>query len=106
MDFTYKLKGDRFIQSGTIIYHDGKVATIDELVFTKVKANNATNHQAIGTWNQLSSSGVMGDGQKWPHTNDTHITFQNITPTYWMRISYEDKKFENAMGGTYRAEGN
>jgi hypothetical protein len=105
LNFTYKLDGDRFIQSGTITLPDGKVATLDELVFQKVNGKSAKN-PAIGTWNNLSSTGVNANGQKTSHTNATHIRFQTITPTHWMRISYKDNKFENAMGGTYRMVGN
>lgn len=105
-NFTYKLDGNTFIQAGTVITPEGKTATIDELVFKKVKETNAPTHPAIGTWNQLSSSGTGTDGQKWSHTNATHIRFQIITPSHWMRISYKDNKFENAMGGTYHIEGN
>jgi hypothetical protein len=107
MDFTYRVEGDKFIQSGTITYPDGKKATLDELVFQKVRSANANPaNPAIGTWNQLSSSGVSGDGAKWSHTNATHIRFQVITPTHWMRISKKEGRFENAMGGTYRMAGN
>ncbi len=106
MDFTYKLEGDKFIQSGTITYPDGKVATLDALVFQKVEGNNYTDNPAIGTWNQLSSRGVDESGkQLWSHTNATHIRFQIVSPTHWMRISLKDDAFENAMGGTYTMEG-
>ncbi|MDQ3289740.1 MAG: hypothetical protein M3Q05_00465, partial [Bacteroidota bacterium] len=104
-DFTYKLEGDKFIQSGTITYPDGKVASCKELVFQKVKGENQKN-PAIGTWNNLSSTSVDSKGQKTSHTNATHIRFHTITPTHWMRISYKEDKFEHAMGGTYRMEGN
>ena len=99
-------EGDKFIQAGTVITPEGKTATIDELIFKKVKENNPSNNPAIGTWNQLSSSGTGADGQKWSHTNATHIRFQVVSPTHWMRISYKENTFENAMGGTYHIEGN
>ncbi|QMU29988.1 hypothetical protein [Adhaeribacter radiodurans] len=104
-NFTYKLEGDKFIQSGTITYPDGKVAACEALVFQKVKGNKS-NNPAIGTWNNLTSAEVDAKGQKTSHTNATHIRFQTITPTHWMRISYKDNKFEHAMGGTYRMKGN
>jgi hypothetical protein len=107
MDFTYKVSGDKFIQAGTITTPDGQKATLDELVFMKVKSANAnTDNPAIGTWNQLSSSGTSGDGTKWSHTNATHIRFQLITPTHWMRMSHIKGKFEHAMGGEYRLQNN
>ena len=39
------------------------------------------------------------------HTNATHIRYQIITPTHWMRISLANGKFENAFGGTYTTSG-
>lgn len=103
-NFTYRLEGDKFIQAGTYTTADGKVATLGEIVFKKVK-ETTTSNPAIGTWNQLSSSGKDAEGKNWSHTNATHIRLQTITPTHWMRINYKDNKFENAMGGTYRMEG-
>src|SRR4051812_9642392 len=40
------------------------------------------------------------------HTNATHIRFQIVTSTHWMRISMHENKFENAMEGTYTMDGN
>ncbi len=39
------------------------------------------------------------------HTNATHIRYQLITPTHWMRISMQNGQFENAFGGTYTRSG-
>ncbi len=36
-DFKWKVVGDRFIQSGTLIRPDGKKVVLDELVFQRVK---------------------------------------------------------------------
>lgn len=106
MDFTYKLEGDTFIQAGTITYPDGKVATLDALVFQKVKEKGFADNPAIGTWNQLSSKGVDESGkQLWSHTNATHIRFQIISPTHWMRIELQEDEFENAMVATYIMRG-
>jgi hypothetical protein len=105
-EFTWKIEGDKFIRQGLIIQPDGKKMTIDELVFQKVDDRNAPKNPAIGTWNQLSSSGQYGSGEKWSHTNATHIRFQLISPTHWMRLSFQNNAFENAMGGTYHIQGN
>lgn len=105
-DFTYRVEGDKFIQSGTFTTPDGKTGKLDELVFKKVKEATPANPQVVGVWNQLSSSGIASNGDKWSHTNATHIRFQIVSPSHWMVIRYKDNAFENAMGGTYRLEGN
>lgn len=67
---------------------------------------NKENHGPhVGTWNQLSSSFAMADGTKGSHTNATHIHYQIITPTHWMRIILHNNQFKNAFGGTYTMEG-
>ena len=105
-DFTWKVEGDKFIQSGTIIRPDGKKIVLEALVFKRVKpANSYPNNLAIGTWSQLSSSYTNFDGTKGSHTSETTTRFQLITPTHWMRISHRDKKFEHATGGTYTMQG-
>ncbi|MDQ4140080.1 MAG: hypothetical protein M3142_06110 [Bacteroidota bacterium] len=105
-DYTYKVDGDKFYQKGTLILGDGTKVPIDE-IWQKVKLEKsfATN-PSIGTWNQLSSSYTMADGKKDSHTNATATRFQVITPTHWIRISHRNKKFENAMCGTYTMQGN
>ncbi|QMU28052.1 hypothetical protein [Adhaeribacter radiodurans] len=105
-DFTYKVSGDKFYQKGTLILGDGTRIPIDE-VWQKVKSEKSfAANPSIGTWNQLSSSYTMADGTKDSHTNATATRFQVITPTHWIRISHRDKKFENAMMGTYTMQGN
>jgi hypothetical protein len=105
-EFTWKVEGDKFIRQGVIIQPDGKKMTIDELVFQRVDDKNAPKNPGIGTWNQLSSSGQGANGEKWSHTNATHIRFQLVSPTHWMRMSFQNNVFENAMGGTYHIKGN
>jgi hypothetical protein len=101
-DFTWKVEGDIFTQSGTLIRPDGKKIVLEALVFRRVKTPNSyPQNPAIGTWSQLSSSYTNFDGTKESHTNATTTRFQIITPTHWMRISHRDKKFEHVMGGAY-----
>jgi hypothetical protein len=101
-DFTWKVEGDKFTQSGTLIRPDGKKVILEALVFRRVKTPNGyPQNPAIGAWSQLSSSYTNFDGSKESHTNATTTRFQIITPTHWMRISHRDKKFEHVMGGTY-----
>ncbi len=104
VEFTYKVDGDKFIQAGTGMNPDGK-KTSYEITFQKVK-ETPSNNPAIGTWNQLTSSGVDADGKKWSHTNATHLRFLVITPTHYMFFREIDNKFEDAFGGTYKIQGN
>lgn len=101
-DFTWKVVGDKFIQSGTIIRPDGKKVVLEELVFQRVKTQqsypkNATN----GTWKLLKSSYVATDGKTRTDTDETVTCYQLFTPTYWMYISSRANKFERVMGGAY-----
>ena len=101
-DFTWKVQGDTFTQSGTFTRPDGKTITLEAMVFRRVKsAHRYPRNPAIGAWSQLSSSYTNFDGTKDSHTNKTTTRFHMITPTHWMRISHRDGKFEHAMGGTY-----
>ncbi|MBA4053787.1 MAG: hypothetical protein C0490_03670 [Marivirga sp.] len=101
-DFTWKVEGDLFTQSGTFIRPDGKKIVLHAMVFKRVKTPASyPNNPAIGTWSQLSSSYTNFDGTKESHTRETTTRFQIITPTHWMRISHRNKKFEHVIGGTY-----
>lgn len=103
-NYTYKITDDIFHQKGALVLNDGTKVTIDEKwqrVILPPKSN-----PAIGTWNQLSSKGVDANGkQLWSHTNASHIRYMTITPTHWMRINLDSNNVE-ALGGTYRIEGN
>ncbi|MDQ3292410.1 MAG: hypothetical protein M3Q05_14070 [Bacteroidota bacterium] len=105
-DYTFRVDGDKFYMKGTLTLADGSKMAVDE-VWQKVKPEKsfATN-PSIGTWNQLSSSYTLADGKKDSHTNATATRFQVITPTHWIRISHRNKKFEEAMFGTYTMQGN
>jgi len=98
--YNYNVQGDIFTQTGTLILSDGTKVPINHH-FARVKTDNAYNGPHVGTWNQLSSSYTDANGTKASHTNATHIRYQIITPTHWMRISMANNQFENAMGGTY-----
>jgi hypothetical protein len=100
LTFDYNVQGDTFIQTGTLIMADGTQAPINHH-FSRVKTDHAYNGPHVGTWKQLSSSYTDANGTKGSHTNATHIRYQIITPTHWMRISMANNQFENAFGGTY-----
>ncbi|HEX6224762.1 MAG TPA: hypothetical protein VFZ52_10140 [Chryseolinea sp.] len=105
-DFKWKVVGDRFIQSGTIIRPDGKKVVLDELVFRRVKTRSSyANNPANGTWKLLTTKYTTTDGASHSETNETVVGFQFITPTHWMYVSSKNKKFEHAMGGAYSMKG-
>ncbi len=101
-DFTWKVKGDQFIQAGTITLPDGKKIVLDELVFKKVNGPSTNSkNPTVGTWNQLSSEFTLFDGTKGSHTSPSVTRFDIITPTHWARIAHRDSKFESAFIGSY-----
>lgn len=107
LPFNWKVEGDKFIQSGTLTRADGKRATLEELIFQRVKTVHAySDNPSNGTWDQLSSHYTTPDGKKESHTRETATRFQIFSPTHWFRISHRNNKFENAMAGTYTMEGN
>jgi hypothetical protein len=101
-DYTWNVKGSQLIQAGTITGADGKKSVIDELVYKRVDGPSTNSKNPIvGTWDQLTSDYTLFDGTKGSHTNATVTRFYIYTPTHWMMIGHWDKKFQNAMGGTY-----
>lgn len=100
-NYTWKLKGDRFIQAGTLVRPDGKKIILDEMIFHRVKENKDVKNAVIGAWNLLQSSSEIA-GQKETHTNAVEKCFYLITPTHWMRINFMNDKFKSVMGGTYK----
>jgi hypothetical protein len=105
-DYTWKVEGDRFIQSGTLIRPDGKKVVLEEMVFQRVKTGQAyPNNPSNGTWKLLSSNYITAEGTSHTDTHENVTCLQLITPTHWMYISSRDKKFERAMGGTYTMVG-
>ncbi len=103
-EYNYEVGEDQFRQYGVLTLGDGTSYDINE-TYTRVKADQEYNGAHVGTWNQLSSSFTTEDGTKGSHTNATHIRYQIITPTHWMRISMANGQFENAFGGIYTMEG-
>lgn len=101
-DYTWKVTGDFFIQSGTFTRPDGKKIILEELLFRRVKTQKSyADNPTIGTWRLLSSTYTTADGLSHADTNESVTCLQLITPTHWMYISSRDKKFEHAMGGEY-----
>jgi len=100
-DFTWKVEGDIFTQSGSITRPDGKKVILEALEFRRVKSGvKAANNLSVGTWSQQRQ--MQAGDQKKPST----ARLQLITPTHWMQISTIDGKFEFAAGGTYALHGN
>jgi hypothetical protein len=105
-DYSWRLEGDRFIQSGVITRPDGKKILLEALIFRRVKSKESyPDNPAIGTWNQVSSTYTDFDGSIHSHTSKTAQRLHVITPTHWMRISQRGNKFEHAMMGTYSMVG-
>lgn len=107
-DLSWRLVGDKCIQSGTIVFPDGTNMVIESMVFQRVKAAPAsiTNNPLVGTWSQLSSDFTLPDGTKGSYTNTTHSRLYVLTPTHWVTIDHDGKKFENSVAGTYQLKGN
>jgi hypothetical protein len=106
-DFTWKVKGDQFIQAGTITLPNGKKIILDELVFKKISGSSANaKNPVVGTWNQLSSEYTLFDGTKGSHTSPAVTRFDIFTPAHWMRIGHWEGKFQSAMGGSYSIQNN
>jgi hypothetical protein len=105
-DFTWRIEGDKFIQSGTVTRPDGKKIVLEELIFRRINtAQSYPNNPSNGTWKLLSSNYTTADGKSHSDTNENVIALQIITPTHWMYVSSRDKKFEHAMGGSYTKQG-
>jgi hypothetical protein len=105
-DFTWRVEGDKFIQSGTLIRPDGKKIVLEELVFRRLKGSASyPDNKANGTWKLLSSNYTTVDGTKHSDTSQNVNALQVITPTHWMYVSSRGNKFEHAMGGAYSKQG-
>lgn len=105
-DYTWKLEGNKFIQSGSVVRPDGKKVFVEALIFRRVTTTTTyPKNPAIGTWDQVSSSYRNFDGSTDKHTRETAQRLHVITPSHWMRISQRGNKFEHAMMGTYTMQG-
>ncbi len=101
VNYTWELRGDLFIQRGTIVRPDGRKVTV-ELTFRKVTPPDSyPDNPAIGTWDITSSTYRTPGGEAITEAKPTVRVMEIVTPTHWMGISYRNNRFENAMGGTY-----
>lgn len=104
-NFLWKIANDQFVQSGTFTRPDGKTIILDEMVFRRIKTvKSYDDNPTLGTWEQLSSSFTLPDGQKGSHTSETKRRYQIITPTHCTLFATSEGKFEHAMIGRYRQE--
>lgn len=104
--YNYSVQGNKMKQWGTLVLADSAQTQIPiNHTFTRIEGMKQNPGKHVGTWNQLSAKFDAGNGPV-SHTNATHIRYQIMTPTHWMRVSYLNGAFENAFGGTYTAEGN
>jgi hypothetical protein len=105
-DFTWKMQGDKLVQSGTIMLADGKKITVTELAYNRVKLPTAyTKNPSLGTWQQLSSGFTFENGLKDYHTHPAVVRFRIVNPTHFMQINIRNGEFEGAAGGPYTIEG-
>lgn len=106
VDFTWKLDGDIFTQSGTIVRPDGKLIVLEALKFRRVgdtKPN--TKNPGIGTWKQVSGHYTNAGGQQTSAFNEAQKRFLVVTPTHFMRMDHNDKEFNGVTFGTYDMKG-
>ena len=106
VDFTWKLDGDIFTQSGTIVRPDGKLIVLEALKFRRVgdtKPN--TKNPGIGTWKQVSGHYTNADGQQTSAFNEAQKRFLVVTPTHFMRMDHTNEEFNGVTFGTYDLKG-
>lgn len=89
-DFHWKIDGNHFIQSGSIIRPDGKKIKLERFLFRRSEVSAVADKKFTGTWK------TEQDGMK---------SYLVITPTHWMIIEKREQKFSKAMGGTYKLAG-
>jgi hypothetical protein len=106
VDFSWKLAGDIFTQSGTIVRPDGKAILLEALVFRRVtNAHVNNNNPAIGTWKQVSGYYMTSDGKKNSSFDASDKRLLIVTPTHWMRMDHKKDAFAGVTHGTYMHEG-
>lgn len=102
VDFSWKVDGDIFTQSGTIVRPDGKVVTLEALVFRKsAHKKPERSNRAIGTWIQTASHSTTADGKTASSFNSGDKRLLIVTPTHWMRMDHKSQKFDGVFYGTY-----
>ena len=104
VDFTWKLEGDIFTQSGTIIRPDGKAVVLEALVFKRANNTESNNNPAVGPWNQVSSYYTTSGGARQSTFSPPDKRLLIITPTHWMRMDHKEKRFHGVFYGTYTRE--
>jgi hypothetical protein len=105
-DFSWKLEGDIFTQSGTIVRPDGKSITLEALIFRRVvNVKENSGNPSNGTWNQVSAYYTTADGKKNSTFNESDKRLLIVTPSHWMRMDHNNGKFTGVSYGTYRREG-
>lgn len=105
-DFFWKLDGDLFTQSGTIIRPDGKKVVLEELIFKRVTdIESASANPAIGTWKQISGNHITAEGTKNSSFGKSDEGLLLVTPTHWMRMDHRNQKFAGVLYGTYTQDG-
>jgi hypothetical protein len=102
VDFKWKLDGDTFTQSGTIVRPDGKSIVLEALIFRRVTGVSPhTQNPAIGTWALQSATYRTGAGKSSSTFNESDSRLLVVTPTHWMRMDHKNKTFAGSMLGTY-----
>jgi hypothetical protein len=105
VDFTWKLDGDLFTQSGTIVRPDGKKILLEALIFkrkTEEKANS--KNAAVGTWRQVSGEQTAPDGKKNSFSaGDKGLLI--VTPTHMMRMNHKGDEFDGVVYASYETKG-
>lgn len=105
-DFFWKLEGDLFTQSGTIVRPDGRKVILEELIFKRVtNVKSVSDNPAIGTWRQVSGNYDTAEGKKVSSFGESDEGLLLVTPTHWMRMDHRNQKFESALYGTYTMDG-
>ena len=106
VDFKWKLEGDIFTQSGTIVRPDKKTVVLEALIFQRVKdVKPHKKNPGIGTWNQLSGHYTTTDGKTNSSFDESDTRLLIVTPTHWMRMDHKNKEFQGALYGTYTLNG-
>lgn len=105
-DFFWKLDGDLFTQSGTIIRPDGKKVVLEELIFKRVTdVESASKNPVIGTWKQISGNHTTAEGNKSSSFGKSDEGILLVTPTHWMRMDHRNQKFQGVLYGTHTVDG-
>lgn len=89
-DFSWKIDGREFIQSGFITRPDGKTIILEKFIFGRNQTSPVADKKFVGTW-KAEQGGIK--------------SYLVITATHWMSIEQENQKFSRASGGVYSTKG-